>query len=134
MNSPSQRLFIAWLPALLWATLIFLLSAMSYPPKPGPDFPFKDKLGHVGIYAVLGWLIVSALHRGHGLALPKAAALAIVLVAAYGASDEWHQSFTPNRHNRVTDVVIDTVGGSLAIASFYAYESHRSAKARRQSA
>jgi VanZ family protein len=121
--------FLRWLPALLWATLIFLLSSMSNPPMPGPDFPYKGKVGHVCLYAGLGWLIVRALRHGHGLALPRATALAIVLVAAYGASDEWHQSFVPDRHCRFTDVLIDTFGGCIAVASFYAHET---AKANRR--
>ena len=126
--------FLRWLPALLWATFIFLLSAMANPPSPGPKFLMKDKLGHWGVYGVLGWLIAIALRRSHNLSLPKTFVLAILIGSAYGASDEFHQRFVPNRTCDVMDWFADTLGASAAAAAFYAYELHRSAKANRQPA
>ena len=126
--------FLRWVPVSLWATFIFLLSAMSSPPIPGPKFPMEDKLGHCGLYGVLGWLIALALRRAHNLSLPKTFVLAILIGSAYGASDEFHQRFVPNRTCDLVDWFADTLGASAAAAVFYAYESHRSAKANRQPA
>ena len=126
--------FIKWLPVILWALVIFLLSAMSYPPTPGPQFAMKDKVGHYAVYFVLGWLIALALRRVHNLSLPKALVLAILIGSAYGASDEFHQRFVPHRTCDVMDWLADTLGVSAAAAAFYAYESHRSAKANRRTA
>jgi len=126
--------FLRWLPALLWAIFVFLLSAMSNPPIPGSHFPMKDKLGHWGLYCVLGWFIAFALRRAHNLSLPKTFVLAMLIGSAYGASDEWHQWFVPNRTCDVMDWLADTLGASSAAAAFYAYESHRSAKTNRQPA
>lgn len=125
---------LRWLPVLLWAAFIFLLSSMPHPPSPGPSFPMKDKLGHWALYCVFGWLIAQALRRGHNLTLPKTFALAILIGSAYGASDEFHQRFVPHRSCDVMDWLADTLGTSAAAAAFYAYESHRSAKANRQPA
>ena len=125
---------LRWSPALLWAGLIFWLSSLSHPPMPGPDFPFKDKVGHWMLYCVLGWLVAGALRRAHNLSLPKTLAFAILMASAYGASDEFHQRFVPHRTCDVFDWTADTLGASAAAAAFYAYESHRSAKANRQSA
>ena len=125
---------LRWVPVLLWATFIFLLSAMANPPSPGPKFLMKDKLGHWGVYGVLGWLIAIALRRSHNLSLPKTFVLAILIGSAYGASDEFHQRFVPNRTCDVMDWFADTLGASAAAAAFYAYELHRSAKANRQPA
>ena len=129
-----NRKFLRWLPALLWAGGIFWLSALPHPPKPGPDFIYKDKVAHWMLYCVLGWLVAYALRRGHNLSLPKTVILAILITSAYGATDEFHQWFVPNRTCDVIDWLADTLGGSAAAAAFYAYESHRSAKANRQSA
>jgi VanZ family protein len=46
--------------------------------------------------------------------LQKALLWAAVFSLLYGASDEWHQLFTPYRVARVTDVLIDGVGILLA--------------------
>jgi VanZ family protein len=123
--------FLRWLPAVLWATVIFLLSSMSYPPTPGPDFPWKDKVGHWMIYCTLGWLVARALRRAHNLTLPKTFVLAILIGSAYGASDEFHQRFVPHRSCELFDWVADTLGGIAGAAVFYAYET---AKANRRTA
>jgi len=36
-----------------------------------------------------------------------------VFTAVYGASDEWHQFYVPERLAEVRDVVADTIGGTL---------------------
>ena len=122
---------VAWLPALAWATFIFWLSAQSYPPTPGPEFPFKDKVGHLGLYVILASLLLLPLRYRLRLPLPKAAVLAILLTSAYGASDEFHQRFVPRRTCDVWDWAADTTGGIVAAAACYAYESCRSQRANR---
>jgi VanZ family protein len=129
-----MKRFLHWLPALIWVGFIFYLSSLEYPPSPGPQFALKDKFGHWGLYCVLGWLAALALRRAHNLSLPKTFVLAILIGSAYGASDEFHQRFVPHRSCDVMDWVADTLGASAAAAAFYAYESHRSAKANRQPA
>lgn len=42
-----------------------------------------------------------------------------VLATIYGAIDEWHQTFIPNRDGTVTDVVIDSIGAIIALFCFY---------------
>ena len=106
---PQYRKLLAWLPALLWAGVIFWLSSMPFPPSPGPRFPGKDKVGHWAIYGLLGYLVTRGL-RAHNLSLPKTLALAMILTSAYGASDEWHQSFVPYRQASVEDLTADFMG------------------------
>ena len=126
-----MKTLLRWLPALLWAAAIFLLSAMSAPPKLGPEFPLKDKAIHWTLFCGLSWLVALALRRSHNLTLPTALWLAILIASAYGAADEFHQRFVPNRTCDVMDWVADTLGAIAATAVFYAYESHRSAKTNR---
>ena len=40
---------------------------------------------------------------------------ATMMAIAYGASDEWHQSFVPGRHADVWDLAADGVGAALAL-------------------
>jgi VanZ family protein len=107
---------------------------MSYPPTPGPQFPFKDKVGHGIMYVGLGWLTAWALRRAHNTSLPKTLFLATLIASTYGATDEYHQRFVPHRTCDVWDWVTDTLSAGAAAAAFYAYESHRSTKANRQPA
>ena len=96
-----------WLPAVLWAGLIFALSSV---PDLGTDLGFWDtvlrKLAHLGEYAVLGALV----YRAAG-----SAPAAIVLSSAYAATDEIHQAFVAGRHGSPLDWLIDTAGVVLGV-------------------
>jgi VanZ family protein len=63
--------------------------------------------------------------------LAKAIMLAFLITSAYGASDEFHQSFVPNRSCDVLDWAADTFGGFIAATAYWVYESHRSSKTNR---
>jgi VanZ family protein len=126
-----MKKLLHWLPAILWATVIFALSAQSALPKVGPQFPNVDKLHHLTAYGVLGALVIFPLRRAHNHPVTKAALLALLIASAYGATDEFHQRFVPNRSCDVWDWTADTIGASLAVAGYYAYESHRRQKTNR---
>ena len=102
------RAVLAWGPAVLWAAVLFLLSAQTDPPGAGllAWIPAGDKLAHFCLYAVLGALLAHG--RGREGTLPHAAAIAVG--AAYGASDEWHQSFVPGREVSALDWTADVCG------------------------
>ena len=108
-----RRIAVAFAPALLYAGIIFYLSAQS---NPLPFLPrallSQDKLLHVieygGFAVLLAWGL-SAL----GLSPARLFALALLLGSAYGASDEFHQYFVPNRECDVFDWAADTVGAGL---------------------
>jgi VanZ family protein len=91
--------------------VIFYSSSLS---NPAPQLTglVWDKLLHTAGYALLGFLYARAL-SGEGLALKATIGGAVVLTSLYGASDEFHQSFTPMRTMAVTDWFADSVGGAI---------------------
>ena len=127
----ARRKFLAWLPAILWAGTLFFLSAQSSLPAIAPAVPDFDKVEHFGVYGLLGILVIDAVRHSTTLALPKAVLVAILITSAYGASDEFHQWFVPNRSCDVWDWTADTIGGILGIVVYIAYESRRSQKTNR---
>ena len=108
-----RRGLATWLPALLWAGLIFVLSSIPGTRLPSVDLPQADKLVHAGIYAVLGVLILRILEPDR-LFRPRPLRLlvAIFLATLYGVSDEIHQLWTPGRTADWRDVVADALGAS----------------------
>jgi len=123
-----------WLPALLWATIIFYFSAQECAPQLTKEKGVQlalQKIGHACEYAILAILLHGALHRGHNLGSRRAAILAALIAAGYGVTDEFHQSFVPGRFCMVYDMAIDATGGVLAMIALYAYESHRSQQTNR---
>lgn len=87
---------------VLWTALISILS--SIPGSDLPDVPFAgfDKVAHLGLYLVLGFLWASAVKSKF--------LLTILLGASYGALDEVHQIFVPLRTFSVFDILFDGIG------------------------
>lgn len=73
------------------------------------------KAGHVLEYFVLGTLAWRAITPDPA-AWVRARVLAMALVLAVAASDEFHQSFVPSRTSALTDVGYDFIGGMAAVA------------------
>ena len=105
-----------WVPPLLYMAVIFYLSSQPEP-MPGVTTRVWDKALHFIEYGALCVLFCRALH-GEGLAALRLALLAVVLTSAYGATDEVHQSFVPERNAGADDWLADTTGGAAAAALF----------------
>ena len=114
-------------PALAIMVVIFLASAT--PGDDLPDFGLLDLLmkkgGHALGYALLGIAYLWCLAPSQGPARAGLAALAVGLAALYGASDELHQAFVPGRRPSGLDVLIDTTGALVGVASRQLWASRR---------
>lgn len=139
--SKFQQFIKYWLPVAVWMALIFSGSGDSRSASHSsriiaplvrwlcPDVSEETlnlvvllvrKCAHLTEYAVLAWLFWRAVRKPvkHDRR-PwswRLAGGAILFVMLYAASDEWHQSFVPNREGCVRDVLIDTVGAMLGMA------------------
>ena len=69
-----------------------------------------DKVVHFTMYAVLAGLLTVSFRVKWPLL--RSLVVAITIVAAFGAVDEWHQRFIPGRTTDVVDWVADTIGGA----------------------
>ena len=105
------------LPPLLWAAVLFTLSSFSL--KGAPSVSGSDKVVHFIVYGGLSFLCARAF-RAYGAGAITAALLGVVAASLYGASDEFHQSFTPGRSPDVWDWVADTLGAAAAVGAWYA--------------
>lgn len=105
-----------WLPPIIWAVVIFSFS--SYPTVQASQIMWQDfivkKSFHIIEYAMLTIFVYRALKES-GLERKKAGIYSIVFTILYGATDEFHQSFTQGREAKARDVIFDTIGGLLAI-------------------
>jgi len=142
---PNTRLFLKyWLPVLVWMAIIFTASSdiHSYEHSSriiGPLlrwlFPhisantvdwvvfIARKCAHVAEYSILALLLWRALRRPQR-SRPRSwnwheAAVALLLVAAYAVTDEFHQIFVPTRTPAVHDVFIDTLGGAAGLFALW---------------
>jgi hypothetical protein len=105
---------LPFLPAVAWMGVIFTLSSQHHIPKTfGVSIEFTAIAGHLCIYSVLTALLYGGLPLEMGRW--RRAALALVIAVAYGASDEFHQSFVPGRDASLGDLLVDTIAASATL-------------------
>jgi VanZ family protein len=108
MARVRARLVWLWLPVVLWAAVIFVLSSIpSLSSGLGAWDTALRKTAHMSEFAILAVLLWRALGSEVG---------ALVLSVAYAASDEIHQLFVRGRQGSPIDVAIDTVGILIGLA------------------
>ena len=123
MINPAQR--CARLLVLgSWMALITYWSGQASLPIDQPAVAnvlhgFQHRFAHAVSFGLLALLARWAFDG-----LPGANLWAVVLASIFGATDEWHQSFTPGRHAGADDWATDT---AFAAAALYGWSRLRKA-------
>jgi hypothetical protein len=99
-----------WLPAFIWALLIFVGSSI-----PGHDIPGPISVAstgfHVGEYFVLAALIARACTApSEPMKKWQAAFAALAIAVCFAVTDEAHQALVPGREVDVNDFIADAAG------------------------
>jgi VanZ family protein len=116
---PWTRRASLWLPPLVYMAAIYQVSSQSAP-LPEVAAIVWDKALHAIEYAGLAFLLGRAF-AGEGFGRVASIALAVLLTCAYGASDEWHQLFTPGRDSDLFDWAADTLGAGIGALAYLAF-------------
>ena len=105
-----------WLPVILWMGVIFIGSSIgSIPRAGGPALDgLVHRVGHLLEFAILGMLVTRALSQERPITR-RNVIVTLIVIALYGASDEFHQRFTPGRSSEGLAVLFDAVCGALGI-------------------
>ena len=107
-----------------------ILTATSIPGVyiPVVGFRFADKVVHVVMYGVLGFLVDRAIDPPTGAARVRAAFGTVLCCVALGGLDEWHQQFIPGRAAEIADWMADSAGGLVGAATWVLRSRHREAR------
>ncbi|MFA6448019.1 MAG: VanZ family protein [bacterium] len=105
---------------IAYCAIIFYLSSRSKFPEVEtwyPGFmPDPAPIAHFFLYAVLCLIAWNDFRSEPAAWLNRRAPLfAVIFCALYGLSDEYHQSFVPNRHCTLVDFMIDVAGAAAAM-------------------
>lgn len=68
------------------------------------------KIAHFSIYTLVGFLLMALLSTYENIKRKNQIYISTMLGISYAISDEIHQSFTPRRGPKITDVFIDSLG------------------------
>ena len=125
MKAPRSPHFW-WLCFVAWLCVLFYLSSRPAPDINGPDIPFADKIVHFGYFFGGSGLLCAALYcrPGKPPKLRRLTWIVTLILALIGVTDEFHQSFTPERFgNDPFDLMADVLGafvGTLVFRRFHA--------------
>ncbi len=118
MTKNLKSLFIIqW---VLFSSLIFYLSSQSYFPIIPQDILNQDKIIHLLLYTAYGlssMFFIFAIIKDKKNMI-KVYFIAILLAVVFAASDEFHQSFVPNRTCDIFDFLTDVIGILFSIYFF----------------
>lgn len=106
----ENRLF-AWMPVILWASVIFFFSALPARSVPLIAEPYLDEILHFLEYVLLAFLMMRALYRDVGHPFRgKHVLFTLISASAYGIVLELIQRFVPGRDAAVGDAVTNVAG------------------------
>ena len=113
--------------ALAWMAFIYYSSSLSQEEASKPLESgavswlgdIRSYAAHIVLYGVLAALIQASIWGWkYGYQL-RWAAVAAVLAALYGASDEYHQTFVAGRSATLVDVFFDALGATFSAAGLW---------------
>jgi VanZ family protein len=106
-----------YVPALLWAIIIYFLSTTSAENLPKFNLLSADKIGHLCFYAGLTfWLLWAG--RKADVSTNISTAVALILAASYGTALEYRQAYLPDRAFDYADMLANFAGCALGYFSF----------------
>jgi hypothetical protein len=79
---------------------------------------------HFAEFAILTFLTARVIQWWRGGLDTKSIAIAMLVCVLFAASDEWHQTFVPDRYGTFQDVLIDSLG-VIAAGTYLLRRSHK---------
>ena len=125
----KNKIFLVYIPLILYWVLLFIATTI-----PGQDLPnvlnFSDKVEHFIAYFGFSILLTFTFHfqEKSKVVTKFFAVAAIIFVMFYGALDELHQYFIPNRMCDFWDWTADVIAGYLGVMLTFMYIKSQSVK------
>jgi VanZ family protein len=102
-----------WWPPVAWAVCILVATWIPGATLPRVNAPpGTDKVVHFLFFAVLGYLTLASM-RGRGNV--RAVLVVLIVIAMFGAMDEYVQQFIPGRSMELFDWLADLAGASVGL-------------------
>ena len=134
-----RKLIYYWLPVVVWAAIIIQATGRTFdaPHTSGwlvallGNLPPQTlhiinvamrKSAHLTEYGILTALSFRAVREGRPGFTLRWALIAIAITVCIASTDEYLQSFTPTRTSTPWDVLLDTVGGTIAMLGMWRHE------------
>jgi VanZ family protein len=128
VNTTRWLRLVSWFAVAAWALGIFILSSLSGSKIEEINvLNVWDKAAHFSAFAVGAALLALALRWSTAWPWRRIVLVAIAAISVFGATDEWHQLYTPKRSGAdVGDWLADSLGACAGTAAtFFIHARHR---------
>lgn len=117
-----KKFLLFWVPVLVWAVVILLISSVPSYRLPKTRLVFLDKIVHLSEYFVFSALMARAFSCASKFVRGKYLIFTAVLGAVFALLDEVHQIFLPTRSFDLWDLFFDVLG---VFAGLMVYEKSK---------
>lgn len=118
------RVLNAHVPWILMMIVISVQSSMSNIKLPDIGIDFIDKVIHLLVFGVLGWLIARGMYKSeHSFIRKHFLVITLIIGGVFGLLDEWHQSMVPGRMADLRDWMAD-MAGIVIFGLYYKWKIH----------
>ncbi|MCK9555740.1 VanZ family protein [bacterium] len=114
-----KKFLFFWVPVLVWAVIILLISSIPSSRLPEIKLFFLDKIVHFSEYFVFSALMARAFSGASKLNYKRYFVISLSFAAVFALLDEIHQIFLPTRSFDLLDLFFDLLG---AFAGLIVYE------------
>lgn len=106
----EDKYIYAWVPAILWAGVIFLFSALPYGNIPSLTVDHFDKMLHFFEYTLLAFLIMRGYFKVTDIKLGHIILFTLIIGGGYGILMELLQWWVPGRDASILDTAANIAG------------------------
>ncbi len=122
MNFKKNIFLIYYLPVVIWAVIILVVSSLPHPYITKPSWTKYDKAAHFIEYAVFGFPLARALwHENNKNVTLFIVSLSLLIAGAFAALDEIHQKYIPGRIGSLGDFIANISGIVIAHLVYFRY-------------
>ncbi|MDD5644065.1 MAG: VanZ family protein [bacterium] len=113
-----KKILFFWLPVLVWAVVILLVSSIPSCRLPKVKLFFLDKIVHFSEYLVFSALMARAFAGTSKMDGKRYFLISLFILSVFAFLDEFHQIFLPSRSFDLWDLFFDILGGLAGLAAY----------------
>ncbi len=115
---PNLLKRLGYYPAIIWAVILAILMLLPQDSFPESKLLSYDKLAHVGVFAILSFLVLMGILGKKGKHTRKQQIIALTISIVYGSLLEYLQTYMPGRMTDLYDFIANCTGGVVGVIIF----------------
>ena len=122
MKFKKNTFLIYYMPVVIWAVIIIIVSSLPHPYIIKSSWTKYDKVAHFIEYGVFGFLLARALwHKNNNNVTLITIIMSLFIAGVFAGLDEFHQKYIPGRIGSLDDFMANISGIIIAHLVYFRY-------------